>query len=474
MALTEIPPPRLDVASPHRLVLPFDAPQPPGFEVLAGFHPAVRTWFERTFPLGPTPPQEQAWPSIAAGHDTLVAAPTGSGKTLSAFLVAIDDLYQRHDAGSPHARHRPGCVRVAAQGTGRRHQRESEPPARADRGRRPRARAQPPFLRVGVRTGDTTSSQRSSMLRKPPALHRHHARVALSPGHRREEPRRAAHRAHRHRRRNPRRGPRQARIAPGAHPRTARTRLAATARRGSGCRPPSARSKPSPGCWSAPARSDAARPPRLRDRRPRPPPRARPRHSSFPTASSRRVASGRAGGRDARPASPSMIEQHRTTLVFVNTRRMAERVAHQLGDRLGDDHGRRPPRVSCPRNGASGSRRGFGPASSRPSWRPRRSSSASTSGRSSWSARSGRRAASLRSCSASAVPGHTRVRHAQGSAVPAPRATSWSSARPCCAAVRAGRLDADPSADRSARHPGPADRGRDARPDAGTSTSCSP
>ena len=63
------------------------------------FHPAVRSWFGRRFPDGPTPPQASAWPEIAARRDTLVAAPTGSGKTLSAFLVAIDRLYKAHDRG---------------------------------------------------------------------------------------------------------------------------------------------------------------------------------------------------------------------------------------------------------------------------------------------------------------------------------------------------------------------------------------
>ena len=65
---------------------------------LAGFHPAVRAWFERRFPLGPTEPQAQGWPAIVAGRDTLISAPTGSGKTLSAFLVFIDRLYREFAA----------------------------------------------------------------------------------------------------------------------------------------------------------------------------------------------------------------------------------------------------------------------------------------------------------------------------------------------------------------------------------------
>ena len=55
------------------------------------FHPAVASWFGKTFPAA-TAPQQLAWPSIKAHRDTLIAAPTGSGKTLAAFLAAIDDL----------------------------------------------------------------------------------------------------------------------------------------------------------------------------------------------------------------------------------------------------------------------------------------------------------------------------------------------------------------------------------------------
>ena len=61
---------------------------------LPGFHPAVATWFERTFGE-PTPPQVEGWPAIREGKHTLIASPTGSGKTLAAFLCAIDDLVQR-------------------------------------------------------------------------------------------------------------------------------------------------------------------------------------------------------------------------------------------------------------------------------------------------------------------------------------------------------------------------------------------
>ena len=63
-------------------------------DALATFHPAVRSWFERRFALGPTEPQTRGWHEIASGRDTLIAAPTGTGKTLTAFLVCIDRLYR--------------------------------------------------------------------------------------------------------------------------------------------------------------------------------------------------------------------------------------------------------------------------------------------------------------------------------------------------------------------------------------------
>src|ERR1041384_2273786 len=61
---------------------------------LAPFSPAVRAWFEPSFPAA-TPPQAQGWPVIAEGHHSLLLAPTGSGKTLAAFLWAIDRLVSR-------------------------------------------------------------------------------------------------------------------------------------------------------------------------------------------------------------------------------------------------------------------------------------------------------------------------------------------------------------------------------------------
>jgi ATP-dependent helicase Lhr and Lhr-like helicase len=66
--------------------------------VLDCFHPAVAAWFTRTFDA-PTPAQVQAWPAIQSGQDVLVAAPTGSGKTFAAFLASIDQLVREGLAG---------------------------------------------------------------------------------------------------------------------------------------------------------------------------------------------------------------------------------------------------------------------------------------------------------------------------------------------------------------------------------------
>src|SRR5437868_14799821 len=61
---------------------------------LAPFHPLVRRWFEET--LGkPSDPQAQGWPAIATGDDTLILAPTGTGKTLAAFLWELNQLIVR-------------------------------------------------------------------------------------------------------------------------------------------------------------------------------------------------------------------------------------------------------------------------------------------------------------------------------------------------------------------------------------------
>ncbi len=116
-----------------------------------------------------------------------------------------------------------------------------------------------------------------------------------------------------------------------------------------------------------------------------------------------------------------LIRENRTTLVFVNTRRLSERVAHHLAERLGENavlphHGSLSPRAA-PGSRAPPQRT----ASCAPWWPPPRSNSASISARSTWSARSARRAPSPSPCSASAAPatGWARCPRAASSPPPA-------------------------------------------------------
>ena len=64
-----------------------------------GFHPLIQSWFSNRF-SEPTEPQRRGWPEIARGIHTLIAAPTGSGKTLTAFLCAIDELWKKQLDGT--------------------------------------------------------------------------------------------------------------------------------------------------------------------------------------------------------------------------------------------------------------------------------------------------------------------------------------------------------------------------------------
>lgn len=132
------------------------------------FHPAVRTWFERRFPEGPTPPQVGAWPAIAAGSDTLVAAPTGSGKTLSGFLVAIDSLYRAAERGEAIEDVTQVVYVSPLKALGVDIQQNLETPLREIAAVATELGYDPPAIRVAVRNGDTAPSARQSMLRKPP------------------------------------------------------------------------------------------------------------------------------------------------------------------------------------------------------------------------------------------------------------------------------------------------------------------
>ncbi|MGE5088914.1 MAG: DEAD/DEAH box helicase, partial [Candidatus Levyibacteriota bacterium] len=132
------------------------------------FHPAVAGWFASHF-AAPTPAQAQAWPLIRSARDVLIAAPTGSGKTLAAFLAAIDDLLkQGHDGGLPDET-RVVYVSPLKALSNDVHRNLALPLSgiREELARRGEADVD---IRTLVRTGDTPSREREGMRRRPPHI----------------------------------------------------------------------------------------------------------------------------------------------------------------------------------------------------------------------------------------------------------------------------------------------------------------
>ncbi|MGB8888617.1 MAG: DEAD/DEAH box helicase, partial [Candidatus Korobacteraceae bacterium] len=135
---------------------------------LAWAHPLVAEWFVSRFGT-PTEPQEQGWPEILAGRTTLISAPTGSGKTLSAFLICIDRLVRKALDGSLR-----DCTEVLyvspLKALGNDIQKNLDGPLgeilalAAERG------LLMPEIRTAVRTGDTLMKERRDMLKRPPHI----------------------------------------------------------------------------------------------------------------------------------------------------------------------------------------------------------------------------------------------------------------------------------------------------------------
>jgi ATP-dependent Lhr-like helicase len=132
------------------------------------FHPAVAAWFDRNF-AAPTPAQAEAWPAIQAGRHTLVAAPTGSGKTLAAFLAAIDGLVRQGLDGT--LRDETQVVYVSPlKALSNDIQRNLEAPL-AGITEALRAQGLPEVeIRTWVRTGDTPAAERDRARRRPPHI----------------------------------------------------------------------------------------------------------------------------------------------------------------------------------------------------------------------------------------------------------------------------------------------------------------
>src|SRR5947209_128791 len=295
------------------------------------FHPAVAVWFEASF-AAPTAAQTEAWPAIQAGRHVLIAAPTGSGKTLAAFLAAIDTLVRRGiEEGLPDETQIVYVSPLKALSNDI--NRNLEAPL-AGIGAALRARGLPEIgIRTWVRTGDTAPGERQRMAKKPPhilvttpeslyillgsesgrAMLRTVKSVIVDEIHAVAPNKRGAHLALSLER--------LAHLCGGG---LQRIGLSATQKPveavakflvGAG-----AEGRPAPDCT-------------IIDTGHR---RDRDLATELPSSPLEAVMSGDVWG-EIYDRLAVLVEAHRTTLIFVNTRRMAERATRQLSERLGAD-----------------------------------------------------------------------------------------------------------------------------------------
>ncbi|MCW2725331.1 MAG: associated domain protein [Frankiales bacterium] len=132
------------------------------------FSPATRAWFEGAF-ARPTAAQEGAWDAISSGRDTLVVAPTGSGKTLSAFLWSLDRLASAPPPEDP--RHRARVLYISPlKALAVDVERNLRAPLTGIRQAATRLDLPVPDLRVGIRSGDTPADERRAFARTPPDI----------------------------------------------------------------------------------------------------------------------------------------------------------------------------------------------------------------------------------------------------------------------------------------------------------------
>jgi len=334
------------------------------------FHPAIARWFEQKFG-SPTEPQQRGWPAIQSGAHTLIAAPTGSGKTLAAFFAALDRLFREGLAGKLKDETRVVYVSPLKALSNDIHKNLEEPLAGiraallADEGRDVDVRAE-------VRTGDTPASKRQAIIRRPPhvlvttpeslylLLTSASGRKVLATArtlivdeiHAVLGNRRGSHLALSMERFTALvKGPESA----GKHCSASslqRIGLSATQKPieevakflVGGC--DSLLSSSEVGGWRSEVRGRASglRPP-ASDLRPLQPPctiidagfkRQLDLAIELPGSPLEAVMSNEVWA-EVYHRLADLIEAHRTTLVFVNTRRLAERVSHQLCERLGQD-----------------------------------------------------------------------------------------------------------------------------------------
>jgi ATP-dependent Lhr-like helicase len=296
-------------------------------QLLRQFHPAVAAWFEKNF-AAPTAPQKRAWPAIHKRKHTLIAAPTGSGKTLAAFLAAIDDLVRQGEAGT--LKDETQIVYVSPlKALSNDVQKNLQEPLKGIRTELERRGRIDIDIRASVRTGDTPPSERAAMLKKPPhilvttpeslyllltsekgaAMLRSVKTVIVDEIHAMVSTKRGSHLALSLERLE----------AAAAAAGLLRIGLSATQR------PMEAVAEFLLGARNEPCTiidSGHYRKLELAVEVPESPLEAVMSNEVWEEIYDRLT---------------ELVKQHRTTLIFVNTRRMAERVARHLGDRLGDD-----------------------------------------------------------------------------------------------------------------------------------------
>ncbi|MGH9601411.1 MAG: DEAD/DEAH box helicase, partial [Terriglobales bacterium] len=289
-------------------------------------HPVVRDWFVRRFGT-PTEPQEQGWPHILAGATTLICSPTGSGKTLAAFLACIDRLVRKALAGNLQDRTEVLYV-SPLKALGNDIQKNLETPLGEILALAGERGLLMPEIRTAVRTGDTLMHERRAMLRRPPhilvttpeslyilltaersrAILRNVETVIVDEIHAVADDKRGAHLALSLERLEALIGRSPVRIGLSATQKP--IELVAEFLTGSG------RPKPEVVQIGQRRHLDLA--------------------VEVPKSPLGPVASNEMWD-ELYDRIGELVAQHRSTLVFVNTRRLAERVSHNLVERLGED-----------------------------------------------------------------------------------------------------------------------------------------
>ena len=132
------------------------------------FHPAVARWFEQTFG-SPTEPQMRGWPAIQSGRHVLISAPTGSGKTLAAFLASLDALFR--EGARTHLPDKTQVVYVSPlKALSNDIRKNLQEPLAGIRALLRETEGHDIDVRAEVRTGDTTAAQRQALIKKPPHI----------------------------------------------------------------------------------------------------------------------------------------------------------------------------------------------------------------------------------------------------------------------------------------------------------------